>query len=121
MIERDEIPGGMVCENYGPTPVTFYSHSERRKYMGAHGLREKETFCPMPGTDRDPQGIPNPKGYVDPKTLENAAVLLTRQRGVDWDGVAAGVLRDMTVTTVRNKEEMERALNHPGGANPVDA
>lgn len=75
---RDEIPGGQTFENYGPHPITFYSHSERRAYMAAHGLREREKFAPMPGTDKDPQGIPNPKGYMDPKTLENAAILLSR-------------------------------------------
>jgi hypothetical protein len=94
-IERDEIPGGMTCENYGPQPVTFYSHSERRAYMQAHGLIEKEKFCPMPGTDIDPQGIPNPKGYVDAQTLENGRVLLLRQQGPqaeEWDARKAGVL-----------------------------
>lgn len=77
-IVRDDIPGGVTVENYGPTPLTFYSHSERRRYMAAHGLHEKEKWCPMPGTDIDPQGIPNPNGYMDPYTLESARVLLSR-------------------------------------------
>lgn len=77
-IARDEIPGGVVCHNYGREPIRFYSHSERRRYMAAHGLQERETFAPMPGTDIDPQGIPNPKGFMDPKTLENARVLVSR-------------------------------------------
>lgn len=64
-ILRDEIPGGVTVENYGPHPITFYSHSERRAYMRAHGLVEKENFAPLPGTDRDAQGIPNPNGYRD--------------------------------------------------------
>lgn len=75
---RDEIPGGITVENYGRHPITFPSHSARRAYMKAHGLREKEKFCPMPGTDRDPQGIPNPMGYLDPQTLKNAEALLMR-------------------------------------------
>jgi hypothetical protein len=75
---RDEIPGGVTVENYGPQPMTFYSHSERRAYMRANGLHERETFAPMPGTDKDPQGIPNPKGYMDPQTLENARILISR-------------------------------------------
>jgi hypothetical protein len=112
-IQRDEIPGGITLENYGPNPVTFYSHSERRKYMEAHGLREKEKFCPMPGTDVDPQGIPNPRGYVDAKTLENGAILLTRQREVKWDGVKAGVLRDITVSTVGTAAEVRAVLGIP--------
>jgi hypothetical protein len=76
---RDDIPGGLTVENYGPHPITFYSHSERRRYMQKQGLRERERFAPMPGTDKDPQGIPNPKGYMDPQTLENARILLTRE------------------------------------------
>lgn len=79
-IQRDDIPGGLVCENYGPNPITFYSHSERRAYMREHGLHETERFCPMPGTDIDPQGIPNPKGYMDPQTLKNGTILLTRRK-----------------------------------------
>lgn len=77
-IERDDIPGGLTVENYGPTPITFYSHSERRKYMLEHGLREIEKYCPKPGSDIDPAGIPNPDGYKDPQTLANAAALICR-------------------------------------------
>lgn len=77
-VARDEIPGGVTLENYGRHPVTFYSHSERRRYMLKHNLREKESFAPFPGTDKDPQGIPNPAGFMDPKTLDNARVLLSR-------------------------------------------
>jgi hypothetical protein len=78
MIARDEIPGGVVVENYGPHPIRFDSHSERRAYMKVHGLQEKETFCPSPGTDKDPQGIPNPEGYVDDVTMENRKALFLR-------------------------------------------
>lgn len=90
---HDDIPGGVVVENYGPEPIRFDSHSERRRYMQAHGLREKERFCPMPGTDIDPAGIPNPAGYVDPQTLLNAAALICRN-GVkrEFDGVRDGVM-----------------------------
>lgn len=83
MIVRDEIPGGMWLENYGPKPIKVHSHTERRQVMTERGLIEKDVFCPFPGTDKDPQGIPNPKGYVDAKTLENGAILLTRQRQID--------------------------------------
>lgn len=82
MIVRDEIPGGVTLENYGPQPITFYSHSERRRYMKEHGLTERETFAPLPGTDVDPQGIPNPKGYVDQQTLANATELMLRSAKV---------------------------------------
>lgn len=84
-IFRDEIPGGQVYENYGPKLVKFYSHSERREYMKAHGLNEAERFCPMPGTDKDPAGIPNPKGYIDAQTLENARILLSRVKKLTED------------------------------------
>ena len=76
----DDIPGGVTVENYGPEPITFYSHAERRRYMRRHGLRETERFAPLPGTDRDPQGIPNPAGYRD---LSAAAILARNGRGLE--------------------------------------
>jgi hypothetical protein len=110
---RDDLPGGLVCENYGPTPITFYSHTERRAYMKAHGLQEKETFSPMPGTDKDPQGIPNPVGFTDPQTLANGKALIDRQqRGPAFDGVASGVLRNLTVDVVTDAEEVNRATRN---------
>lgn len=110
MIVRDEIPGGVTLENYGPQPVTFYSHSERRRYMEAHGLVEKEKFCPFPGTDKDPQGIPNPKGYMDAKTLDNARVLVSRNgaRDVPFDGIASGVLQLLPTEVLTEQEVKER-------------
>lgn len=91
---RDEIPGGVVVENYGPDLIRFDSHSERRRYMKAHDLNEKEKFCPMPGTDKDPQGIPNPKGYMDPQTLENARLLISRNGQKTADDDITGILGD---------------------------
>lgn len=110
-IERDEIPGGMLCENYGPTPIRFYSHSERRAYMKANGLHEKERFSPMPGSDKDPQGIPNPAGYMDETTLANAAELICRNGGKreEFDGVKSGLLRLHEPTTGPPTQEEERA------------
>lgn len=108
---RDDIPGGLTVENYGPHPITFYSHTERRAHMKAHGLQEKETFCPMPGTDIDPAGIPNPAGFVDPQTLANGIALITRAQKIqEFDGIKSGVLRDLSVETIANAEEMKRAL-----------
>jgi hypothetical protein len=77
-VHGDEIPGGMTLENYGQQPITVYSHTERKQAMLKAGLELKEKFSPMPGTDIDPAGIPNPKGYMDPYTLENARILLSR-------------------------------------------
>ena len=38
-IERDEIPGGFVQENFGDQPETFYSWSEMRKRADALNLQ----------------------------------------------------------------------------------
>lgn len=112
MITSDGIPGGLVVENYGPHPVRFDSHSARRKYMESHGLREKETWSPLPGTDRDPQGIPNPAGYVDAQTLANASELICRNGQTEpWDGEKAGVLTGVFSETVSSRNEMTKALN----------
>lgn len=95
---RDEIPGGITLENYGREPVTFYSHSERRAYMDKHFLNEKEKFCPFPGTDKDPMGIPNPAGYMDPQTMENARILLTRTSGQKDDSVEGVITGEFNLT-----------------------
>lgn len=107
---RDDIPGGLTVENYGPHPITFYSHTERRRYMKEHGLTEKEKFCPMPGTDKDPQGIPNPAGYVDPQTLENARILIGRNglKSKPFDGVEAGVLKGLEAGVMTQEEAESR-------------
>jgi hypothetical protein len=108
---KDDIPGGLTVENYGPTPMTFYSHSERRRYMAAHGLTERETFCPTPGTDKDPQGIPNPKGFMDPYTLENARILVSRNgRRLAVERDAAGVLRDFSTGVLTKADATAIAL-----------
>lgn len=73
----DSIIGGITVDNYGPEPITFYSHAERRRYMAAQGLAERETWAPLPGTDTDPQGIPNPNGYRD---LSAGAILARNGR-----------------------------------------
>ena len=77
-VHGDDIPGGMVLENLGRHPIKVYSHTERKQAMLKAGLELREKFSPMPGTDLDPAGIPNPKGYMDPQTLENARILLSR-------------------------------------------
>jgi hypothetical protein len=38
-VERDEIPGGFVQENFGHEPETFYSWSEMRKRADQLGLQ----------------------------------------------------------------------------------
>lgn len=105
---HDEIPGGLVVENYGPNPIRFDSHSERRRYMVTHGLHEKEKFSPLPGTDKDPQGIPNPKGFVDPQTLANGIALITRQQKVpEFDAVESGVMRGFFSGTMTERDAVK--------------
>lgn len=52
--QADDIPGGETLENVGHTPQTFYSKSEKRRYLKAHGLQEFIRHIPVPGTDRSP-------------------------------------------------------------------
>lgn len=117
-VHGDDIPGGITVENYGPQPMTFYTWSSMEKYRQRSGLQLKEKFSPLPGTDKDPQGIPNPDGYKDPYTLAAGAALICRNGQRDFDGVESGVLRNLTVETVANADEMRKAL---GQTKPVDA
>lgn len=50
----DSIPGGMVIENMGPTPVTFYSKSDYRRECKARGLVNKVEHVGVPGSDKSP-------------------------------------------------------------------
>ncbi len=95
---HDEIPGGIVVENYGPHPIRFYSHSERRAYMRKHGLQERETFAPIPGTDKDPAGIPNPAGYIDEYTMRGKIELLLRAQGASGKQIQADMDHSRVVT-----------------------
>lgn len=74
---RDEIVGGITLENYGPHPITVYSHSERRRIMKERGLVEKDTFVAAPGTDKSPIGTVR-WDACDAYTLEAARVLVSR-------------------------------------------
>lgn len=97
--QTDDIPGGMWLENGFKEPVKVYSLSEAHRKHAKAGVQLKERFCPSPGTDIDPAGVMNPKGYVDAQTLKNGAELLCRQSGPkekEWDGVEAGVLKIQT-------------------------
>jgi putative FmdB family regulatory protein len=50
----DAYIGGLTLENVGPEPVTFYSRSEKRRYLKEHGLVEMVRHVPVPGTDTSP-------------------------------------------------------------------
>lgn len=52
--QSDDIPGGETLENVGPEPVTFYSRSEKRRYLKEHGLIEFVRHVPVPGSDTSP-------------------------------------------------------------------
>ena len=52
--QSDDIPGGETIENVADQPVTFYSRSEKRRYLKEHGLIEFVRHVPVPGTDRSP-------------------------------------------------------------------
>lgn len=67
-IVRDEIPGGFVQHNFGHQPETFYSWSAMRKRADALGL---QPFVKKLETVQETAAI-------DAKTLENAAVLVSR-------------------------------------------
>ena len=78
-VRDDTYVGGKTFQNYGPKPVTFYSESERKRYMKQHGLEEVARFAPVPGSDKDRFGNVRWDAYPDPVTLENARVLAGRQ------------------------------------------
>lgn len=99
-INGDEIVGGVTLENWGPNPVTFYSKTEMRRYAKEKGIVIREKFSPAPGTDVDPAGIPNPKGYMDAATLANAAVLVTRTSKVKVEETP-----DVDVTVIQGELE----------------
>jgi hypothetical protein len=48
----DSIPGGETIENLAPTPITFYSKSDKRRYLKEHGIREKVRHVGEQGTDK---------------------------------------------------------------------
>ncbi len=52
--QPDDIPGGETLENVGHVPQTFYSRSEKRRWLKAHGIEEMVRHVPIPGTDRSP-------------------------------------------------------------------
>lgn len=105
--QTDDIPGGMWLENGFKEPIKVYSMSEVHRRHAEAGVQLKEKFCPAPGTDIDPAGIPNPKGYVDAYTLEQGKILMLRQqvaKGPEWDGVEAGVLKDVQVGHITQRD-----------------
>lgn len=50
----DDIPGGMVIENLGPRPQTFYTKSSYRDAMRAANVHNVVRHRPLPGSDKSP-------------------------------------------------------------------
>lgn len=69
----DEIPGGQVIENLGHEPMTFYSKKAIRDEADRRGLRMKDEWAGP--HDRH---LTNWGAAIDPQTLENARVLVSR-------------------------------------------
>jgi len=103
---RDDIPGGVLLENYGPHPVRVYSHSERKRLMAQpridpvtgkeYRLSEFVRHVGVPGTDKSPHTTDWGKS-MDPYTLEAARALVSRVCAPD-DGGESERLPDITVT-----------------------
>lgn len=51
-VRPDSIPGGMVIENLGPKPQTFYSKSDYKAAMAAAGVRPFVRHVPEQGSDK---------------------------------------------------------------------
>jgi len=72
--EMDEL-----IENNGtPLPIRFTSKQMLRDHTRAHGLEPMVRHRPLPGSDKSPHTVDWSKGSIDPVTLENARVLLSR-------------------------------------------
>lgn len=112
---HDDIPGGMVFENLGPHPVKVYSMTEYHRICKQQGVQPKEKFCPTPGTDIDPAGIPNPKGYMDAQTLANGAEILMRngQKSRPFDAVEDGVIRNQQSGHLTERDAIAVASGDP--------
>jgi hypothetical protein len=72
-VVQDTIEGGRYFENGFDRPTLFYSHSEHRKALEARGY---EIVAKHAG-EHD-KHLTNWAASVDAKTLENAAVLVSR-------------------------------------------
>lgn len=76
-VHGDEID--YVDHNLGKEPIRIRSKSERRRIMAERGLEEFIRHTPVPGTDKSPHTIS--WDTMDPVTMENARILVSRQGG----------------------------------------
>lgn len=54
-VQDDTIIGGEVNENVGHKPVTFYSKSEKRRYLKEHNLEPFVRHVGEQGSDKNPR------------------------------------------------------------------
>jgi hypothetical protein len=94
----DEID--MVVENNGtPDPIRFRSREAMKKHLDAYHLSPMVRHVPLPGTDKSPYTSDWSRG-IDPQTLENARVLLSRQGAGAQPLEHAPLPIDVTVRTL---------------------
>ncbi len=94
----DEID--VVLENNGtPDPLRFRSREAMKKHLDAHGLIPAVRHVPVPGSDKSPHTTDWSRG-MDPVTLENARILLSRpsSRAVAEPGASLPI--EVTVRTL---------------------
>lgn len=53
-VHQDTFTGGLVVENWGPTPVRVDSKSDWRREMKARGFVHRDEHVGVPGTDKSP-------------------------------------------------------------------
>ncbi len=69
----DDIPGGLVIENLGDRPMTFYSKRAIVEEADRRGLRLRDQWA-----GPSDQHLSNWGAGIDAQTMDNARVLLTR-------------------------------------------
>lgn len=69
---NEQFIGGLTLENLGPDPVTVYSRTEFKQAMLTANVEQRIKWVP------GDKHLQNWGTYIDPQTLDNARVLLTR-------------------------------------------
>lgn len=110
----DDIPGGVVLENYGPVPIKVYSHTERHRamkydhrgrrrvdHMGReYQLTEAVRHVGVPGSDKSPHT--RSWATMDPYTMQNAIDLVSRAGARGANHSDAYVDTTLTPNSVRS-------------------
>lgn len=82
-VAPDDVPGGFFAENGFSTPQKFYSKSEHIKALEANGNMLAPRWVP------NDKVLTNWAAACDPKTMDNARVLLSRKSKASKDDVPA--------------------------------